>query len=117
MQADLIQRSENVRMAAEDITLEAYRLGSSDNISAVVIALNYTGPVPLTSSLANAVRNFSNRGVRPGREGGSANPGAHTSSFDDQYRQNLHASRSGASDANGSRSTGKGGVSATGVRA
>jgi hypothetical protein len=83
VQAELIRKAENVRMAAEDITLEAYRLGSSDNISAVVVALNFTGPMPLTSSLANAVRNFSNRGVRPGRDApGTDGPGALTTTFD-----------------------------------
>lgn len=93
-------------MAAEDITLEAYRLGSSDNISAVVLAVNYTGPVPLTSSLANAVRNFSNRGVRPGAAGGSG-PGALTTTFDTGMRGGRGGS---TSNNNGAEEAGKGGA-------
>ena len=94
-------------MAAEDITLEAYRLGSSDNISAVVVALNYTGPVPLTSSLANAVRNFSNRGVRPGAAA-AGGAGALTSTFDPSHR----GGRGGNAGTNGAEEAGKGGSAA-----
>lgn len=109
VQAELITKADNVRMAAEDITLEAYRLGSSDNISAVVLALNYTGPVPLTTSLANAVRNYSNRGVRPGRDAANSGggPGALTTTFD----TGLRGSRGGAGT-NGAGEAGKGGATA-----
>lgn len=118
MQASIVQTSENVRAAAEDITLEAYRLGSTDNISAVVVALNFSGPVPVTAQLANAVRNLSNRGVRPPRQPteGSAGPHALTTTFDTGAR-GLSASRTphadvgaggGAPGVNGARDSGLG---------
>lgn len=102
-----------MRMAAEDITLEAYRLGSSDNISAVVVALNYSGPVPLTSSLANAVRNFSNRGVRPGSSATGGSPGALTTTFDTGLRGGGRVDGT-TSSTNGAVDAGK--VAATSVR-
>ena len=64
-QAIIVRAASSCRAAAEDITLEAYRLGSTDNISAVVFEVNASGPWSRSARVGAAVRSFSNRGVKP----------------------------------------------------
>eukprot|EP00892_Ulva_mutabilis_P008096 jgi/Ulvmu1/5659/UM024_0006.1 len=72
--AVIVRGAGSCRAAAEDITLEAYRLGSSDNISAVVFEVNAAGPWSRSVRMGAAVRSFSNRGVKP-RAGAGAGAG------------------------------------------
>ena len=70
MQAQIVRRASDLLAAAEGLTTEAYRLGSMDNISAVVVRLNYRGPLSLSQRASTAVRTLSQRGVRQPRPPG-----------------------------------------------
>lgn len=75
-QAIIVRAASSCRAAAEDITLEAYRLGSTDNISAVVFEVNASGPWSRSARVGAAVRSFSNRGVKPKAAAAGGRPGA-----------------------------------------
>lgn len=72
MQAAIVRRTPDCEVASERITTEAYRLGSMDNISAVVVQLNCSGPWTAGQRAQIAVRNLSQRGVRAPRPAGDA---------------------------------------------
>ena len=64
-QAAIVRRTPSCQSAAEKLTTEAYRLGSMDNISAVVVRLNFQGPWTASQRATTAVKQFSRRGERP----------------------------------------------------
>lgn len=74
VQAAIVRRTPSCQSAAEKLTTEAYRLGSMDNISAVVVRLNYQGPWSASQRAATAVKHFSRRGERPPAAGANGNP-------------------------------------------
>lgn len=57
-----MRRTPDCEAAAERLTTEAYRLGSMDNISAVVVRLNSRGPWTASQRAAVAMKNLSQRG-------------------------------------------------------
>jgi hypothetical protein len=64
VQADIVRHTPDCEVAAERITTEAYRLGSMDNISAVVVRLNCHGPWTTSQRAQTAIKNMSQRGSR-----------------------------------------------------
>ena len=76
MQAAIVRRTVKSQQAAayewegaaDRITTEAYRLGSMDNISAVVLQLNCKGPWTAGQRAQMAVKQLSQRGQRPPRQ-------------------------------------------------
>lgn len=62
-----MRRTPDCEVASERITTEAYRLGSMDNISAVVLKLNCQGPWTAAQRAQVAVKNLSQRGTRSRR--------------------------------------------------